>query len=100
MRRARIVFGVLAVALVLFLNLLAASPSLHERFHADAGRANHQCAVTMFSHGLVDSPVVDVATIIPVSPVEFFLLTSATVPNALAETLPPGRAPPASLLHS
>ena len=92
--------GVLSVLLVLFLNLLAASPPLHEWFHADAGMANHQCAVTMFAHGQVDSPVVEVAAIIPVSPVEFFPLTSATVPNALAETLPPGRGPPASLLHS
>lgn len=88
------------MALVLLLNLLAASSSLHERFHADAGQVGHQCAVTLFAHGQVDSPVVDVAANIPVSPVGFFPLTSATVPNALVATLPPGRGPPAPLLHS
>src|SRR5215471_3517067 len=34
---AKTPFGVAAVLLVLLLDLLAASPSLHERFHADAG---------------------------------------------------------------
>jgi len=88
------------VALVLLLNLLAAAPSLHERFHADAGKEGHQCAVTLFAHGLVDAPAVDVAAIIPVSPVEFSPLTSATVPHPLVATLPPGRGPPAALLPS
>lgn len=40
----------LAVALVLLLTILAGSPQAHERLHADAGQAEHECAVTMFSH--------------------------------------------------
>ena len=54
----------------------------------------------MFAHGQVDSPVVDVAAIIPVAPVEFLPLNSASSFNTLVETLPPGRGPPVSLLPS
>jgi hypothetical protein len=54
----------------------------------------------MFAHGHVDSSVVEVAAVIPVAPFEFIPLTSASVFNALVETLPPGRGPPVSLLHS
>lgn len=54
----------------------------------------------MFAHGHVDSSVVEVAAVIPVAPFGFIPLTSASVFNALVETLPPGRGPPVSLLHS
>ena len=73
---------------------------MHKWFHPDAGKEDHQCAVTLFAHGQVDSPVVELAAIIPVFPVDFFPLTSKTILNALVATLPPGRGPPASLLHS
>lgn len=100
MKRVRMPFGVLSILLVLLLNLLAASPSLHEHFHADAGSAQHQCAVTLFAHGQVDAPVEDVALPVPVAPVEFLPQTLVSIPNALVATLPPGRGPPVSLLHS
>jgi hypothetical protein len=87
------------VGLLLLLNAMAASPELHEFFHADAGKADHECAVTLFAHGQVDSPVVDVATMNPVAPFEFLPQISASVPYALVEALPPGRAPPVSSLH-
>ena len=42
---------------------LSASPQLHERFHPDASRTEHSCAVTLVSSGSYDhavhSPVVD-----------------------------------------
>jgi hypothetical protein len=57
--------AVLGVALVLLLNLLAASPTLHAWAHAEdtavehatpghepAGGADHECAVTLFAHGV------------------------------------------------
>lgn len=100
MKHGRIPFGVLSILIVLLLNLLAASPSLHERLHPDASHAEHQCAVTMFTHGQVDSPVVDVVLPAPAAPVEFLPLTSVSVVTALVETLPPGRGPPVSCLHS
>jgi len=93
-------FGVLGVFLVLLLNLLAASPSLHEHFHSDAGNAQHQCAVTLFAHGQVDAPVLDVALPVLAASVEFLPQSSVSIPNALLATLPPGRGPPASFLHS
>ncbi len=79
---------------------LAACPSLHQALHHDSNSSEHHCAVTMFAHGQVDSAVVEVAAILPVTPVEFSPLTLVSIPNAPAATLPPGRGPPASLLHS
>lgn len=92
--------GVLSVLLILLLNLLAASPSLHEQFHADASNAQHQCAVTLFAHGQVDSSVLDVALPLPATLTEFLLQFSVSIPNALVATLPPSRGPPVSSLHS
>lgn len=100
MRHGRIPFGVLSILIVLLLNLLAASPSLHERLHPDAGKAGHECAVTVFAHGHVDSPAVEVAVAVPVVSFEFPPLTYVSIFSALVGTLPPGRAPPVSLLHS
>src|ERR1017187_9186230 len=100
MRHVSIPFGVLSILLVLVLNLLAASAALHERLHADAGKTDHECAVTLFAHGQMDSTAVEVAAIRPVAPVEFLQLTSVSVFKALVEPLPPGRGPPFSLLHS
>jgi hypothetical protein len=50
----------LLVAVVLMLDALAACPELHERLHPDAGEHGHECAVTLFAHGLLDkvSPAV------------------------------------------
>lgn len=100
MKRVRMPLGVLSILLVLLLNLLAASPSLHEWLHADAGKAEHHCAVTLFAHGQVDAPAVDVALPPPAAHVEFFPQTSVSIPHALVATLPPGRGPPVSCLHS
>jgi hypothetical protein len=35
----------------LFTTAMAACPALHEYFHHDAGSPDHQCAVTLFTHG-------------------------------------------------
>jgi len=100
MRLGRIFFGILSVLLVLLLNLLAASPELHEWLHADAGHAEHQCAVTFFAHGQVDAAVTAVAAAVPVPVVEFVPLTSVSVFAAPVGWLPPGRAPPVFGFHS
>jgi hypothetical protein len=43
--------------------VLSVSPQLHERFHPDANRTEHSCAVTLVSSGsydhVVHSPIVD-----------------------------------------
>jgi hypothetical protein len=92
--------ALLLAALVLLLNLLAASPSLHERFHSDAGHAEHQCAVTLFAHGQTDSAVVEVTAVLPVTADEFLPLVSVSLTAAPMAMLPPGRAPPMASIQS
>jgi hypothetical protein len=87
--------AVLLCAFVLFLAALAASPSLHEWLHHDANEPDHECAVTQFLHGHVDT-----TTIAPVVAVAFALFGGIAL---LAETFvlssadyrfSPSRAPP------
>jgi hypothetical protein len=100
MKHARVLFGALSILLVLLLNLLAACPALHELIHHDADEPGHECAVTLFAHGHADSPVMEAAAIIPVAPVKFSPLVSVPFFDTLVTTLPPGRGPPVSRLHS
>jgi hypothetical protein len=97
---SKLPLGGLLVALVLFLNLLAASPKLHESFHADAGRSQHHCAVTLFAHGQVDAADVAVVADIPCATVEFLPSVPASIARTISENLPPGRAPPVSSCNS
>lgn len=92
--------ALLLAAVVLLLNLLAASPSLHERFHTDASHAGHQCAVTLFAHGQTDAAVVEVAAVRPVPADEFLPLVSVSFTAAPMAMLPPGRAPPPASVQS
>lgn len=89
--------SLLSVLLVLLLNLLVASSSLHEILHADASHAGHQCAVTLFAHGQVDSAVADVS---PAATVALVLLSPIPEFSGFAPViagLPAGRAPPVSV---
>jgi hypothetical protein len=94
MRHGRIPFGILSILLVLLVNLLAAAPELHHLVHADASHADHQCAVTLFAHGQMDSA----STSVPVTAPQFFATVSqqieASVFRPAIEHLPAGRAPP------
>ena len=91
----RAAIAALLVGMVLLLNAMAACHGLHKLIHRDADTAGHECAVTMFAHGQVDSAAVDVSVTVPAVMIEaapqfvFSVFTSAT------ENLPPGRAPPA-----
>jgi hypothetical protein len=99
-RPGKAIIASLLTGLVLLLNAMAASPSLHEWFHSDAGESGHHCAVTLFAHGQVDSSTVDVVvvgqqTFVAVSPsVEISVFSPAI------ENLPAGRAPPVSPSYS
>jgi hypothetical protein len=84
----------LLVALVLLLDAMVACPGLHEMIHADADQAGHECAVTMFIHGQVDSAVVLVAAILPAAPIEFSPLPATALFHTRMDALPPGRGPP------
>jgi hypothetical protein len=92
--------GGLLVAFVLLLNAMAALPALHEFFHADADKADHQCAMTLFAHGQMDAADVAVAAIVPPVVAEYFSIPATLVLSSAAETLPPGRAPPVSFANS
>jgi hypothetical protein len=95
-KTGRISFGILSVFLVLLLNLLASSPSLHEKFHADADHAEHQCAVTLFAHGQVDSACVDIPVSAPLNFVTAVAFADLSIFSPAIEHLPAGRAPPVS----
>jgi hypothetical protein len=88
-------FSGLLVALVLLLNAMAASPALHERIHHDAGKADHECVVTLFAHGHVDSVDCAVPVAVPAAGIETTASIIFSVPGTALENLPPGRAPPA-----
>ena len=60
------VIGVM-LFLLLLLQTLAGSESLHLDLHADAGSAEHQCAVTHFSNGQVDLSCPSVTVAEPVA---------------------------------
>ena len=96
----RLSLGGLLVGLVLLLNALTSSPQLHELLHADAGQAEHLCAVTLFAHGQVDAADAAVVACLPSVAIEFFPQPSVLVLSLAAETLPPGRAPPAASRNS
>jgi hypothetical protein len=92
----RLSLGSLLIAVVLFLNLLAAAPSLHQWFHADAAEAQHHCAVMLFEQGQVDVADVALDSPVPSVAVEFFPSILVSVPRVVLENLPPGRAPPSA----
>ena len=90
-----------AVSLVLLLWLqlaMAASETLHKFIHTDADQPGHECAVTLFAHGQVETTTVDVPVLPPVTGVEITPRQFPLVFSAPSQLLPPGRGPPPSLL--
>ena len=81
--------------MVLFVAVLASSESLHKLIHSDADEASHQCAVTLFAHGHVESVVCDVPVVLPATLVETTPHFEIFIFSSTVENLPPGRAPPA-----
>jgi len=84
----------LLTGLVLLLNAMSASPTLHEWFHADAGKAEHQCAVTLFAHGQMDSASVAVPVVAALALIPSVPSVEISVFHPVIEQLPAGRAPP------
>jgi hypothetical protein len=99
-QRGKAFVASLLVCLVLLLDAMAAAPSLHELFHADAGKADHQCAVTLFAHGQVDSATVDVSVSAPMTFAVVAPQVEISVFAPAIENLPAGRAPPVSSSNS
>src|SRR5664279_6231305 len=64
---AQRVVAIGCVAAVFILAVLAASPQLHELIHPDAQGPGHECAVTLFIHGVESGPAALVlVTFLPV----------------------------------
>jgi hypothetical protein len=88
------ILAMLLIGMILLLDAMAACHELHELIHKDADEHSHDCAVTMFSHGKVESETVDVpiaAAVISMEAtpqIKFFILSTTT------ENLLHGRAPP------
>ena len=91
-----VIAGMLALC-VLLLNAMAASPSLHEFVHADAQNSSHQCAVTLFAHGQVDSATVEISAIVPAATIDSVPPFICFAFSPAIENLPAGRAPPVSV---
>jgi len=88
------VLATLLACLVLLVDAMAACPSLHELIHHEAGEPGHECAVTLFAHGQVDSATVDVPIIATTIPCAAIPLVSFSAFAPAIESLPAGRAPP------
>ena len=102
-KRHFLVLGRSAVAVTLVLLLwlqlaMAASETLHKFIHADADQPGHECAVTLFAHGQVETSSVDVPVLPPVTGVETTPQPVPFVFSAPSQQLPPGRGPPWSVL--
>ena len=87
----------LLVGVILFLDAMAACPALHELIHKDADKPGHECAVTMFAHGKVESAAVDIPAAVTMVPIEAAPQIEFSVFSTAIENLPQGRAPPAVL---
>lgn len=81
--------------MVLLLNAMAVCPALHELIHRDADKPGHECAVTMFAHGKVESASVDVPVTVVAVSIETAPQIEFSIFSATIENLPQGRAPPA-----
>jgi len=90
----------LLVGVVLLLDAMAACPSLHELLHKDANRPDHECAVTMFAHGKVDSVGVGVPAAAPQIFVVVLPSVEFSIFSPAIDSLPAERAPPVSCIAS
>jgi hypothetical protein len=84
----------LLVGMILWLDAMAACPALHELIHHDADQPGHECAVTIFAHGKVESATIEVPVVATAVSIEAAPQIEFPVFGTAIENLPPGRAPP------
>jgi hypothetical protein len=85
----------LLVGVVLLLDAMAACPALHEMIHKDAGKEDHDCAVTMLALGKMDSATCEIIIPQPTILIETVRYFTFSTFSPAIENLPQGRAPPA-----
>lgn len=100
MKRHFVQFGkpalaALLVGIILLLDAMAACPALHEMIHHDAGKEDHDCAVTLLALGKMDSATCEVIIPEPTALVETVQCFVFSIFSPAIENLPQGRAPPA-----
>jgi hypothetical protein len=82
-------------ALVLALSVLAASPQLHKWLHADADASDHECAVTLFNHGVAQAAAEIAVAVVSMRWVGILDALPASLDLVAPRfRLSPGRAPP------
>ena len=84
-----------AAVLVLTLSVLAASPQFHRWLHPDADQPEHECAITLFQHGVTE-PLAAISFVVTPLLLVAGLGAFPAGPDLLAPRyrLSPGRAPP------
>ncbi len=80
--------------MVLLLDAMAACPELHELIHKDADEHDHQCAVTMFAQGKVESatvevPIPEATAIVQAEPQIIFSVFTPDIRNLSQARAPP-----------
>lgn len=96
-RQVKIISSLLALVLYLVVQAFAASPSLHHFIHHDADQADHQCAVTLLSHGQVALTPTEVSVPVPIRLLGELTLPTVPVLGTVEYRLLPERAPPSHL---
>jgi len=87
-------FAGLLLGLFLIVEAMSIVPTLHSCIHKDAADSDHQCAVTMLSHGQVDCPGAPVVIIDAQPPIEFTPSAQIFVLVSIDVQLLPSRGPP------
>jgi hypothetical protein len=93
-KKAQRGWAAFSLGLFLLLQAMVVLPGLHTWIHSDASDPGHECAVTLFAHGQVDTPIAAVPVVQP----EFTIFhivswTEATLVSTDVCILP-GRGPP------
>lgn len=88
---------VIAVGSLLFASYLSVAPQVHKRIHADAGKAAHECVVTMLASGNCEHAAGDLILLEakPIPPFAAFLPVRLSILIAPVEMSILEHAPPA-----
>ena len=96
-RKAKQAHAVLSLSVFLLLQAMVVLPGLHVLIHADASNPDHECAVTLFTHGQVHGADAAVPVLRP-EPAAVFIQPRREAVFVFTDVpLPPGRGPPVLL---
>lgn len=96
-RKAKQAHAVLSLSVFLLLQAIVVLPGLHALIHADASNPDHECAVTLFTHGQVHGADAAVPALRP-EPAAVFIQSWREAAFVSTDVqLLPGRGPPSLL---